>query len=257
MEIQQLLEKGEVKRLFEEWIAGRAFGSEEGEAEGERVKLILLPVSRGELLSFVERLEERDPMLALEMAKVFANAQARMPEKWFRSRTCLPPFFACKVDGKLAYTVVRSWAQLERLLFPTQRAKGLTLFATRAGRRYLCFVYEASGKPEPPLIWCTAAPPEAAFEPYFSWCRRVGADTVVDAVAWDPVLEQRKDKREALALLLKAAAFAGSGPQLLVALPKKRAEAFRKTVKEWAGVEPVVLAVTRNRLLLKLDASVF
>jgi len=56
---------------------------------------------------------------------------------------------------------------------------------------------------------------------------------------------------------LKAAAFAGSGPQLLVALPKKRAEAFRKTVKEWAGVEPVVLAVTRNRLLLKLDASVF
>jgi hypothetical protein len=213
---------------------------------------LLLGVNKEELLRFAMRLEGRAPDLAYDLAKLLAKARARQVKRFRWWRLVFPPLFAVKSGGGLAALVVRSWPPLERALFPPRSRSGLANFATRAGRRYAVFAFEAGERMVPPLAWCCAAPPEAAFEPYFTKSVRLGALTIVDRVGWLPELEARRDRGEVFAMLLRGAALAGAGPVLLFALPRSEAENLERALG-WLGLQPQRAGSTKRRELLLLD----
>jgi len=215
---------------------------------------LLLGANREELLRFASRLEERAPDLAYDLAKLLARARSRQVKRFRWWRLAFPPLFAVSRGGRLAALVVRSWPPLERALFPPRSRSGLASFATRAGRRYAVFAFEAGERMVPPLAWLCAAPPEAAYEPYFSRMVRLGALTIVDRVGWLPELEARRDRGEVLALLLRGAALAGAGPVLLFALPRAEAENLERALA-WLGLQPQRAGSTKRRELLLLDAG--
>jgi hypothetical protein len=214
-----------------------------------------LPVGAEEAERLAQRVAERDPWLALEVAKTLSKVVPVHPKRWRWWRIPLPPLFAVKSGGGLAALVVRSWSPLERALFPRPReGGGLAGFATRVGRRYLVLVFEAGERMVPPLAWATAAPPAAAYEPYFTKMARLGALTIVDRVGWLPDLGARPDRGEVLALLLRGAALAGAGPVLLFALPRAETGNLERALG-WLGLSPVRAGSTKRRELLLLDVS--
>jgi hypothetical protein len=214
-----------------------------------------LPVGGEEAERLARRVAERDPWLALEVAKTLSKVVPVHPKRWRWWRIPLPPLLAVKSGGGLAALVVRSWSPLERALFPRPReGGGLAGFATRVGRRYLVLVFEAAERMVPPLAWASAAPPGAAFEPYFSRMVRLGALTIVDRAGWLPELEARPDRGEVLAILLRGAALAGAGPVLLFALPRSEAENLERALG-WLGLHPQRAGSTKRRELLLLDAG--
>jgi hypothetical protein len=215
---------------------------------------LLLGVNREELLRFAARLEGKAPDLAYDLAKLLAKARSRQVKRFRWWRLAFPPLFAVSRGGGLAALVVRSWPPLERALFPARSRSGLANFATRAGRRYAVFAFEAGERMVPPLAWCCAAPPEAAYEPFFSKMVRLGALTIVDRVGWLPELEGRRDRGEVFALLLRGAALAGAGPVLLFALPRAEAGNLERALG-WLGLSPERAGSTKRRELLLLDVS--
>jgi hypothetical protein len=212
-----------------------------------------LPLGAEEAERLARRVAERDPWLALEVAKALSKVVPVHPKRWRWWRIPLPPLLARLEGNPFEAVVVRSWSPLERALFPRPReGGGLASFATRAGRRYLALVFAASSGFHPPLAWASAAPPEAAYEPYFTKMVRLGALTIVDRVGWLPELERRGDRGAALEALLKGAALAGAGPRLLFALPRSEAGRLEEALG-WLGLQPERVASTKRRELLLLD----
>ena len=214
-----------------------------------------LPLGAEEAERLARRVAERDPWLALEVAKTLSKVVPVHPKRWRWWRIPLPPLLARLEGNPFEAVVVRSWSPLERALFPRPReGGGLAGFATRAGRRYLALVFAASSGFHPPLAWASAAPPEAAYEPFFTKMVRLGALTIVDRVGWLPELERRRDRGAALEALLKGAALAGAGPRLLFALPRSEAGRLEEALA-WLGLQPERVASTKRRELLLLDAG--